>query len=65
MADTASPDDMTDAEKRHDELTAAPKASESDAAPRIEVTESADGVKRIDIAQTAAVRPGNPAKQGG
>ena len=65
MADTASPDDMTDAEKRYDELTTAPKASESDAAPRIEVTESGDGVKRIDIADTAAVRPGNPDKQNG
>ena len=50
-------DDMTDAEKRHDQLTTAPKAVESDAAPRIEVTDH-DGVTRIDIADTAAVRPG-------
>jgi len=65
MADTASPDDMTDAEKRHDELTTAPKASEEDAAPRITVTQKDDGVTRIDVADTAAVRPGNPEKQGG
>lgn len=51
--------DMTPEEKRHDQLTTAPKASESDAAPRITVTED-DGVKRIDIADTAAVRPGEP-----
>jgi hypothetical protein len=50
-------DDMTDDEKRHDQLTSAPKATEADAAPRIEVTEIPGG-KRIDIADTAAVRPG-------
>ena len=64
MADTASPDNMSDDEKRHDELTSAPKASESDAAPRIHVERTADGVKRIDVADSAAVRPGNPEKQG-
>jgi hypothetical protein len=48
---------MSDDEKRHDQLTTAPKAVESDAAPRIEVSEH-DGVTRIDIADTAAVRPG-------
>ena len=61
--DTGSVDDMTDDEKRHDQLTTAPKASEEDAAPRIEVTEH-DGVTRIDVADTAVVRPGNPDKQG-
>lgn len=50
-------DQMSDDEKRHDQLTSAPNATEADAAPRIEVTER-DGVKRIDIADTAAVRPG-------
>ncbi|MDO7881354.1 hypothetical protein [Antiquaquibacter soli] len=49
---------MTDDEKRHDQLTRAPKSTEEDAAPRIEVTKRADGVTRIDIADTAAVRPG-------
>jgi hypothetical protein len=51
-------DDMTDDEKRHDQLTRAPKSSEEDAAPRIDVTEQSDGAKRIDIADTAVVRPG-------
>lgn len=50
-------DEMTSAEKRHDQLTAAPDATEADAAPRIEVTEH-DGNTRIDIAPEAAVRPG-------
>ncbi|MET0954423.1 multidrug transporter [Cryobacterium arcticum] len=47
-------------EKRHDQLTTAPKADEGDAAPRITIEEEADGVKRIDVADTAAVRPGKP-----
>ena len=50
-------DDMTFEEARHDQLTTAPKATEADAAPRIEVTEH-DGNTRIDIAPDAAVRPG-------
>lgn len=49
---------MTDDEKRHDQLTTAPKATEADAAPRIHVTDRPGGAKRIDIADTAAVRPG-------
>jgi hypothetical protein len=57
--------EMTDDEKRHDQLTTAPKATEEDAAPRIVVTENADGVTRIDVADTAVVRPGNPDKQNG
>ena len=58
-------EDMTDAEKRHDELTRAPKSSEEDAAPRITTTELSNGVTRIDVAETAVVRPGNPDKQNG
>ena len=50
-------DSMSDDEKRHDQLTTAPKAVETDAAPRIKVSDH-DGVTRIDIAETAAVRPG-------
>jgi hypothetical protein len=50
-------DQMSDEEKRHDQLTSAPKSTEADAAPRIETSEH-DGVTRIDIADTAAVRPG-------
>lgn len=56
---TPDADEMTDEEKRRDQLLAAPNAVESDAAPRIEVTEH-DGVTRIDIAPDAPVRPGNP-----
>ena len=54
---------MTDDEKRHDQLTRAPKSSEEDAAPRIVTTEEPGGVTRIDVADTAVVRPGNPDKQ--
>ena len=54
--------EMSKDEKRHDQLTRAPKSDESDAAPRI-TTRKVDGVTRIDVAETAAVRPGNPDKQ--
>ncbi|WEO78044.1 multidrug transporter [Cryobacterium sp. SO2] len=50
-------------EKRHDQLTTAPKASEADAAPRVTVEETDDGPTRIDIADTAAVRPGKPTSE--
>jgi hypothetical protein len=53
------PHEMTPAEKRRDQLLSAPGAVESDAAPRIEVSEH-DGVTRIDIAANAQVRPGDP-----
>ncbi|WP_350346911.1 hypothetical protein ABIQ69_09655 [Agromyces sp. G08B096] len=49
-----------DPDQRREQLTAAPKADEHDADPRIEVTERPGGVTRIDIAETAAVRPGEP-----
>ena len=65
MSDDTGPDAMTADEKRHDQLTTAPKASEEDAAPRIETTELANGATRIDVAETAVVRPGNPEKQNG
>lgn len=55
---------MTDDEKRTDQLTRAPKSDPGDAAPRIETTKRGK-VTRIDVADTAAVRPGNPAKQTG
>lgn len=50
-------DEMTNDEKRHDQLTSAPDATEADAAPRIEVSEH-DGITRVDIAPDAPVRPG-------
>ncbi len=49
---------MTDGEKRHDQLTTAPKATEADAAPRITTEKEKSGATRIDIAETAVVRPG-------
>lgn len=52
-------DEMTREEKRRDQLLAAPGSVEADTAPRIEVSEH-DGNTRIDIAETAAVRPGPP-----
>lgn len=58
-------DEMSDDEKRYDQLTRAPKSSEEDAAPRIVTSEVASGAIRIDVADTAAVRPGNPEKQNG
>lgn len=54
---------MTDDEKRTDQLTRAPKSDPEDAAPRITTTQLGD-VTRIDVADTAVVRPGNPDKQG-
>lgn len=52
-------DEMTPEEKRHDQLTSAPAATEDDAAPRIDVTEH-DGITRIDVRDDAEVRPGGP-----
>jgi len=68
MDDTTSDsvDQMTDEEKRRDQLLRAEGSVEEDAAPRIQVTEH-DGVTRIDIAPDAAVRPGlaeDPADEG-
>ena len=63
MDETTSndPTGMTDEEKRRDQLLAAPGAVESDADPRIEVSEH-NGNTRIDIAPDASVRPGDPNK---
>lgn len=52
--------------KRRDQLTSAPgdkpdregSDAEQSAAPRIEVSEGKSGAVRIDVADTAAVRPG-------
>lgn len=55
--ENAPDEQMTSAEKRHDQLTAAPDATEAHAVPRIEVSEH-DGNTRIDIAPEAPVRPG-------
>ena len=49
-------DGMTDEEKRRDQLLAAPDATEEDAAPRIDVTQRAGNVTRIDTALAEAFR---------
>lgn len=60
--DTPSPadgvDEMSDEQKRRDQLLRAAGSTEQDAAPRIRVSER-DGITRVDIAPDAAVRPGN------
>lgn len=55
--------DLTDEQKRRDQLLRAEHATEADAAPRIDVSEH-DGNTRIDISDTAAVRPGPTPKLG-
>ena len=55
----ATYDEMTAEQKRHDQLTRAPKSTEEDAAPRIVTSKGTGGATRIDIADTAVVRPGN------
>jgi hypothetical protein len=54
----SSTDDMSAEEKRHDQLITAPKSTERDAAPRIDITEDSDGPTRIDVRDDAIVRPG-------
>jgi len=48
----------SDSDKRRDQLTAAPKSTEDDASPRIDVTRVDEKTKRIDVRDDAAVRPG-------
>ncbi len=55
-----TPDEILDPDERAEQLTSAPKAVPEDAAPRITLSEGSDGATRIDIADTAAVRPGGP-----
>ena len=54
---TDSADEMTDEQKRRDQLLRAAESTEADAAPRIDVSH-VEGRTRVDIADTAAVRPG-------
>ena len=57
-------DDKEFEKNRRDQLTSAPgdkwddEAAAESTAPRIEVTETESGATRIDVADTAAVRPG-------
>jgi hypothetical protein len=57
-------DEMTPEEQRHDQLTSAPKSTEEDAAPRIAVSKTDRNTTRVDVIETAEVRPGKgtPAK---
>jgi len=50
---------MSQPDDRADQLTTAPRAEESDADPRIDVSEGEDGRRRIDIRDDAPVRPGS------
>ena len=47
-----------DPDERREEMLRAPKSDPEDAAPRITAKQTATGATRIDIADTAAVRPG-------
>jgi hypothetical protein len=51
------PENMTRAQKRRDQLLRAEHSTEADAAPRITLSDH-DGNVRVDVAETAAVRPG-------
>lgn len=55
-----TPNEILDPEERVEQLTAAPEADPEDAAPRITLSEGTGGATRIDIAETAVVRPGGP-----
>jgi hypothetical protein len=54
----SKPQKAVDESARREELTRAPKASPEDAAPRIDLSDGTDGATRIDVAETAVVRPG-------
>ncbi|CAD6006157.1 multidrug transporter [Agreia sp. COWG] len=58
-ADASGASEMSAEEKRRDQLTTAPKSTDADAEPRIDVS-SHDGVTRIDVRDDATVRPGSP-----
>jgi hypothetical protein len=46
-------------EARRDQLTTAPKATEADAAPRIDVDTSEPGVRKVEWREDAPIRPGD------
>jgi hypothetical protein len=56
----AESEEQLDPDERREELTRAPKSSPEDAAPRITISKGRGGAKRIDVADTAVVRPGKP-----
>lgn len=50
---------MDEDEKRRDQLTTAPAATEADAEPRIETDRSTPGVRKVRVRDDAEVRPGS------
>jgi hypothetical protein len=58
--DRSHDEDHEHAAGREDQLTTAPKSTEADAKPRIELTETEPGLTRIDIRDDANARPGKP-----
>jgi hypothetical protein len=54
------PKKRLDPDARREEMLRAPKSSPEDAEPRIELSEGTDGATRVDVAETAVVRPGKP-----
>jgi hypothetical protein len=54
------PRPQLDEDERREQLLRAGDSVPADAAPRIELSEGTGGATRIDIAETAAVRPGDP-----
>jgi hypothetical protein len=56
----SAPRELVDPEARREELLRAGGSVPADAAPRITLSEGTDGATRIDVADTAAVRPGPP-----
>ncbi len=57
---TDEPKQLTDPAEREEQLTRAPKSDPEDAAPRVELSRGTGGATRIDVADTAVVRPGKP-----
>ena len=55
-----TPEELVDPEARREELLRASGSTPADAAPRITLSEGTDGATRIDVADTAVVRPGKP-----
>jgi hypothetical protein len=59
-----TPEELADPKARRDVLLRASGSTEADAAPRITLSEGTGGATRIDIADTAVVRPGEPPTEG-
>ncbi|WP_420369109.1 hypothetical protein [Curtobacterium sp. L1-20] len=55
--------DMSFEERRQDTFRRMSGSDEHDADPRVEVSRSEDGDVRIDVADTAAVRPGGSRRE--